>query len=151
MTIYIGIPNAADCRQLDVFKQRIAEKLKIYYGVFTVECIQVYYYDESFLSVHIMDKSLYLEHDDDIIKTVTQIVGDYFPSNRCRINLNYSVLNPKFNPCTPANRNQTIKKSASGEKKPSDEFDYEKLSENYHSEEPRYNFDQVILSDKLRE
>lgn len=147
MTIYVGIPNAADCRQLSAFKQKLAECLKIYYGTVTLENISVYFYDKDFLSVHIMDNSKYPGHDKNIKTDISKLTAAFFPSNQCRINLNYSTLDKDFNPCTTENTTQRT----TNKKKTSDEFDYEKLSENYHSEEPRYSFNQVILPEKLRE
>lgn len=153
MTIYVGIPNAADCRQLDGYKQKLAECLKVYYGPFPIEDIKVYYYGETFLSVYIMENAKFFGHDNDISADIINLTGSFFPSNKCQVNLNYKAFDAEFNPCTADNSKsqKTAKGSTSGEKKPSEEFDYEKLSANYHSEEPRYNFSQVILPEKVRE
>lgn len=153
MTIYIGIPKVADCRHLDNFKQKIAENLKVYYGPFTVDCIKIWYCDGNNISIYVMDNAMYSGHDAEISADFSKITQAFFPSNKCSVNLNYSVLDPQFNPCTPENTVQ--KKNNSPEKistpKPSSEFDYEKLSENYHSTEPRFSFNQVILPEKVRE
>lgn len=153
MDIYVGIPNVADCRQMDGFKQKLAECLKVYYGTFTLERIQIFFYDETYLSVYVMDKAIYPGHDNEITSLILKILGVYFPSYQCRVNLNYSTIDAGFNPLTVENKAQkrpADKSSASG-KKTNNEFDYEKLSENYQSEEPRYSFSQVILPEKTRE
>lgn len=153
MDIYVVIPSAADCRQLDGFKQKLAESLKIYYGPFPLDNIQVFYYNETHLSVYVMDKAKYSGHENGIISDITRLAGAYFPSNQCKVNLNYRALDANFDPHKHWDTTQKTadKKSSHSGKKPSDEFDYEKLSENYQSEVPRYSFSQVILPDSLRE
>lgn len=153
MIIYVGIPNEADCRQLDGYKQKLAESLKIYYGAFKIDDIKVYFYSETFLSVYIMENAKFSGHDNDISADIINLTGSFFPSNQCRVNLNYKAFDANFNPCTEENsvQQKPSKTKASNDRKASDEFDYEKLSENYQSEEPRYNFSQVILPEKVRE
>lgn len=71
------------------------------------------------------------------------------------INLNYGLLFPDFNPfktvrprsaANPATKPQSVPASEQSSNYRSEEFDYEKISENYQAEAPRYSFDQVILA-----
>lgn len=155
MKIFVGIPNAASCKSLDSFKQKLAERLKIYYGAFTVECVKTYFYDKNYVSVFVMDSATFPGHDSEIADDIAKTAGAFFPSNKCEVKLNYGKTEPGFNPVTAGNsaegRADAMNRNAASGGKPSEEFDYEKLSENYQSEEPRYSFSQVILPDALRE
>ncbi len=155
MNVYVAIPQAANCRQLDSFRQKLAECLKVYYGAFEVDCVHTYRYDETYVSVLVMESAKFPDHDDEITADITKVTKSFFPSNKCAVKLNCAKNDPNFD---PRSLQKTVTPKSSGKpegetsgKKPSEEFDYERLSENYHSENPRYNFSQVILPEALKE
>ncbi|MBD5142042.1 MAG: ATP-binding protein [Ruminococcus sp.] len=102
-----------------------------------------------------MENAKYSGYDKEITEVIKSVVNEYFPSDEAEIALNYQKLNPTFNPYEAVKKKSAVSENslASDNKeqaKKSEEFDYDKLSENYHAEEPRYSFEQVILPETLK-
>lgn len=154
MNIYIGIPHELSQETLSSIRIKLSRQLRKYYGEFPVSDV-VFFINPDSLSVYVMENAKYSGYDREITEVIKSVVNEYFPSNEAEIALNYKKLNPTFNP-----REAVRKKSAVSENSPvsdnkeqsnkSEEFDYDKLSENYHAEEPRYSFEQVILPETLK-
>ncbi|MBQ4418254.1 MAG: ATP-binding protein [Synergistaceae bacterium] len=75
-----------------------------------------------------------------INKIIERIIRRIFPAGAVNIRLNYQAFNPDFKPENSAsaqNNNSAQNKLA--------EFDYDKLSLNYHADKPHYSFDQIAL------
>lgn len=151
MKIYLGIPQTRNETDVIKIKNSLVKSLRGYYGVFDQSAISDYRNDSS-VEIHIMDKAKYKNHDNDISTEIKKLMSAFFPSYNSNVYLNYQQFNPDFNPCNNSTGKSTISKpkNTSSSKK-SDEFDYEKLSENYQSEEPRFNFSQVILPQTVRD
>lgn len=153
MKIYVGIPQEADVGNITGYKQKMAEQLKRYYGGFTVDSIQFWRNNTTEISVYIMDAALYSGQDEEIISVVETLTKRYYPSNNCIVRLNYSQFDPSFDPCADSNTVEPSSQNTTSSSKTdrTNEFDYEKLSEIYQSRDPKYNFDQVILPDSVRQ
>lgn len=152
MTIYIGLPNGIDISKANLFKSKLAEVLKKYYGNITSDEIKLYYSDEPDILVSVMEKAKFPGQDKNIKSDICMVEKAIFPQYNCRAELNVQQIRSDFDPCTSDNAVGTDSDNKSRQsKKTSEEFDYEKLSQNYHSEEPRYSFEQVILPEKVRE
>ena len=139
MRIYVYVPeeNFAD----EIFRERLCfdlhEAMQEYYGKFEVSDIQIFRSGDSTGNLYVMEKALKPEYDDKIIASARRIFG--FP---VEVRLNYQELNPSYKPKS--------EESPGGHSRKSDEFDYEKLSKNFHGEEPLYTFEQVILPEETR-
>ncbi len=142
MTIYIGITAEPKQTLQENVKNVLVENLKKYYGNSTENKV-TFFPDENGLTVYIMDKPLFPKTESAIESTVRMILEQVFqPLKLNQIELNYKKKNPKFNPVKPFEKKQSAK---------SEEFDYDKLSENYHAETPRYTFEQVILPEIVKQ
>lgn len=118
--------------------------------------------DYGTISVYFMDKPIYDNKEDNIKQTVIALCDRYLSSVNSSdfdFKFNYSRLNPNFDPSniksssvprTHEKGSQKANPTASAPKKSIEEFDYDKLSLSFSAEDPRYSFDQVILSDKTR-
>ena len=155
MKIYLGIPKSKSSINYEELKRRVVVTLKPYYGIFMQNCINIFYTDSS-VDLYVMDPAKYANMDKSIMTDAKALFSQIFPEFQSNIKLNYQIFNPDFNPCIANNRagvqknvqcNQT-QSNNQGQK--SEEFDYEKLSENYKSDTPRYSFDQVILPEVVR-
>lgn len=92
------------------------------------------------ITVYVMENALNSRYDSKIISAVNEIFGQ-----NVDVKLNYQYLNPDFRPETAPAQKTAPEKSEKLE-----EFDYKKLSLNYHAEPPHYSFEQVILPDETR-
>ena len=112
--------------------------------------------------VYIMDKPLSPENEVYVkgyIINYLSIEYDGFKADEVDFKFNYSRFNPNFNPLNmdlEKRFNKKIKEVGNQvnnktNASKADEFNYEKLSQNYTAEEPRYSFDQVIISPKTLE
>ncbi|MDE5763730.1 MAG: ATP-binding protein [Ruminococcus sp.] len=154
MNIYICIPSKPSQDILVRIRANLAEQLKKYYGMFPANDVRFFVCPDS-LSVYVMESARYSGYDREITQVIKSVVNEYFPSFEAEIALNYQKLNPEFNPYETFKKKSAVseKKSVSDSKESaskSEEFDYDKLSENYHAEEPRYSFEQVILPETLK-
>jgi len=146
MTIYIGITAEPKQEIQQSVRDTLIRNLKKYYGNAKNDKI-VFFPDENGLSVYIMDKALFPKKEksvEDVVKAVLEQV--FSPLKLKKIEFDYQKKNPEFNPVKPFEKQKSV--SNSSEK--IEEFDYDKLSENYHAENPRYTFEQVILPDTVR-
>lgn len=117
------------------------------------------------VQVSIMDKPRYPDSEQSVIRQVKSILYDKIdniPEEKINVRVNVTRMQPSFNP-TVGRRPQSTsfteapafgQQRSEGTKNPkreggSDEFNYEKLSNNYTAETPRYTFDQVILPQKV--
>lgn len=145
----------------------ISRELKPYFGMLlNVEFVDSH--DSAGVEIFIMDRPKYAGHDDSIKQQVKDTISSKIlkvEPEQIEIKINYSQLNPAFNPTAKSEIGQgtehppkqappipenSVEKNNRG-KSTSDEFDYIKLSQNYSAEEPRYSFDQVILPQKTLE
>lgn len=151
MRIYISTKNSLSDEDKVKLQNLFSCTLKKYYGEFPNK--DVWFYQNDVNSVYVMNQPRFSGHDESIIRDINDIMFKVTGVTDTQVALNYQQFNPHFNPCAsqpknsvPSANNNTQKTSG----KPSAEYDYEKLAENYHAEEPRYAFEQVILPDKLR-
>ena len=150
MKVYIGIPQTNKPISSDLIKKNLIKVLKPYYGSFEPADI-IIYSKESSVDIHIMDKTKYLDQNKSIVDDLKELTQVLFPKYPSKVYLNYQQVDPNFNPCNSNNAiNDQVESNASINKGKISEFDYEKLSENYTSETPRYSFDQVILPETVR-
>ena len=156
MRIYICAPQDFSLLNESPVREKLRsdlhEALKKYYGSFSASDIEFFWNNnidnENNINVYIMEKSLRKNLESEIKQVIAEIIKK--PLN---VRLNYSACDPDFRPKnavpTIAQKSETKTEAQkenqgkSGSK--SSEFDYEKLSENYHAEEPHYSFEQVIL------
>lgn len=152
MTIYIGLPKDTDTSKINLFKSKLAEVLKKYYGNIASDEIKLYSTDEPEILISVMEKAKFPGHDKNIKSDICTVEKAFFPQYSCRTELNVQQVKPDFAPCASDNIVETDNVNTSRQsQKTNDEFDYEKLSQNYNSEEPRYSFEQVILPENVRE
>ena len=132
MRIYVIIPEKFN-PAVNQIRIELHKELARYYGRFLISDIEFFPSNDESVTVYIMEKSKRQRYDTKIISAITEIFG-------CPVvvKLNYQQLYPNFRP--------SVTKSPK-----SSEFDYEKLSRNYHAEKPLYNFSQVILPKKTRD
>lgn len=154
MKIYVGIPSEPSQETLRLIRVKFTEQLRKYYGEFPVNDV-VFFINPDSLSIYVMENAKYSGYDKEITEVIKSVVNEYFPSDEAEIALNYQKLNPTFNPYEAVKKKSAVSENslASDNKeqaKKSEEFDYDKLSENYHAEEPRYSFEQVILPETLK-
>lgn len=159
--IYIGLPEIPTMDTVRTVQLCLLKNIQKYYRNLSANDIK--FYINNTVVVFVMDKAIYPDHDKQINDIINSVIMKYFPTAKnISITLNYGKFNPSFNPVKssslqsaavasdkkPENAQQssplTSQKSVSN-----DEFDYEKLSENYQAEEPRYSFDQVILPESI--
>lgn len=154
MRIYIGTPTLLPQEKQITLQRTFVGNLKKYYQIFP-ESDVLFYSNVPVSSVYVMDEATFPGYDNDITSIIKQIMQAVLNISDTQVYLNYQQFNPNFNPCATQPKTDTAtptssKNTQSPARKPSSEFDYEKLAENYHAEEPRYSFDQVILPDALR-
>lgn len=150
MRIYLSYYPGIGDETLQAMKRQLVLNLQKYYGRFDSNCILLFPKEEN-VAVYIMDSANYSGHERNIEKAIQDTLKKYYPKSEIVVHLNYGVLFPDFNPCkdvfvkkkTESNNDKVTNQIP---RRRSEEFDYEKLSENYQAEEPRYSFDQVILS-----
>ncbi len=161
MKIYLVLRSEDDLRNVNILKGDISRNLSKYYGRFADDCCEAFVGNNGLFEVYVMDNPRFPNKEPEIAELLRRLVSNLYPNAQPRINLDYAALNPSFDPKaitrnTSASANEPESNIGSENisnqrKKPSDEFDYEKLSENYEAEEPKYSFDQIILSDTIRE
>ena len=154
MNIYIGIPHEPSQETLNSIRIKLSRQLRKYYGEFPVSDV-VFFINPDSLSIYVMENAKYSGYDREITEVIKSVVNEYFPSNEAEIALNYQKLNPTFNPREAVRKKSAVSKNSpvsdnKEQSNKSEEFDYDKLSENYHAEEPRYSFEQVILPETLK-
>lgn len=112
--------------------------------------------------VTIMDDPKYPDSAESVKQQVRKILSgkiSNLPAENIDVRIKYAKINPSFSPVTnrrtqPESSVDVGQQVSKGNKTPkreggSDEFNYEKLSNNYTAEDPRYTFDQVILPQKV--
>lgn len=151
MTIYIGIPVEPSKELQQTVKEVMVKNLKKYYGNSEEDKV-IFFPEKKGITVYIMDKQSFPKTESSIENVIRTILKQAFPSLEItEILFNYKRQEPDFNPVKPFEKQMSPQIPAEKESKKSEEFDYDKLSENYHAEEPHYTFEQVILPDKLKE
>ena len=151
MTIYIGIPVEPSKDLQQTVKEVMVKNLKKYYGNSEEDKV-IFFPEKKGITVYIMDKQSFPKTESSIENVIRTILKQTFPSLEItEILFNYKRQEPDFNPVKPFEKQMSPQIPAEKESKKSEEFDYDKLSENYHAEEPHYTFEQVILPDKLKE
>ena len=138
MRIYITLPGNFPASR-EKLRASLHDSFTKYYGQFPDSDIEFFGGDS--VTVCIMENAKRPGHESEITSAITEIFG-------CpvEVKLNYKQLNPDYRPKNlppSAKPKQDSREEAS-------EFDYEKLSLNYHAEEPHYTFEQVILPELTR-
>jgi AAA+ superfamily predicted ATPase len=168
MCVYVcissAIYNAADSGSKLTFKGNLSDYLKKYYDAVDVQLSDT----PNASIVYVMGTPKYEGHDTDIQNNIVSLVTASFKVDSVEVRLHYGRLFPNFKPPVVASTSAVrpnapvqnvvprapaaiAKANSASSNRESDEFDYEKLSKNYQSEEPRYSFAQVVLSDSTRE
>ena len=137
MRIYICAPEGSVNQEI---RTALHSALTKYYGRFPASDIEFFPSPDAKITVYIMEKTPRITDDSLIIRNITQILGD-----TVSIKLNYQQVNPDFKPDAKLQR-----KPDSDNSQKLEEFDYKKLSLNYHAETPHYSFEQVILPKDTR-
>ena len=165
MTIYIVTPRvlADNAQRIQTqIRQTLMNALRKYYGPFGVSSVQFYDTNpEQRVDVYVMERARFAGYESDIQQSIKDAVASAFPAFpdlQTEVKLNYGALNPNFHPGKEMPKRVVEKKPSNSSPSETDvgtaklkEFDYEKLSMNYQAEEPRYTFEQVILSQTTRE
>ena len=176
--IYIGLPQRIEENAHNNLRRSLAKdlsaSLKEYYS-YPID-MQIYQQsDDPKVIIYVMNGSKYPNTEADISKTIEGCVKRVYDIE-AKVRLNYSVINPNFKPSlvpegsptltppvlppTPADTIENNSSagefsgkntSGSANNKKSDEFDYEKLSQNFQSVAPHFSFNQVILPQKTIE
>ena len=152
MKIYIGVPTEPAPEIQKSLRLKFMEQLKKYYGAFSFQDM-LFFQETKGTSVYVMENAKFTGYDKEITSVIKSIMKNYFPSVESTVALNYGKFNPAFNPCIVKKEASSLKSSEDTNqtsKKMSEEFDYDKLSENYHAEKPHYTFEQVILPEVLK-
>lgn len=145
MKVYILIPQAIfdsfSRIQLNWFTEDFSMKLKSYFG--KTDVVPVRKSNISSFDIYFMGKPNrgidYNDAKEHVIELIKQKIGDQIGVSP-NVTTNYSAFNPDFNPESDKKTQNTSNDSTGVS-----EYDYEKLSMNYHAVEPRYTFDQVVL------
>lgn len=156
MNIFIGTPQDISSVSASL-SASLAETLKKFYGEFPQQDIKYYIHNEPDTDVYVMEHARFSNYNKVIRDSIETIVQRFAGNPKVNIYLDYSSIDPKFDPLTSlksgvveeSKKNLTNNQEKSPKK--SDEFEYDKLSENYQAEEPRYSFDQVILPASVEE
>ena len=138
MRIYITLPGNFPASR-EKLRATLHATLTKYYGQFQASDIEFFTGDSA--SVCVMESAKRPGHDSEITSAITEIFACHV-----EVRLNYQRLNPEYR---PQNLPSSAKPKNDSRDEPS-EFDYEKLSLNYHAEEPHYTFEQVILPEDTR-
>lgn len=150
MRIYVE----TNLRLSDVVKRNLKQKfeqgLKMFYGRFTLDDEFCYYTESKTANVYISGETIYLGVDKDVEELVKKIFEHFTGYQDVNVMLDCSDTSCKMRTDFPEVKIQEDK-SMNNNVNTNSEFDYEKLAENYHAEEPRYSFDQVVLTDSLNE
>lgn len=115
--------------------------------------LEIEFCAKSEYTVYVMGKTRFpLKDKDDEVRSrieycVKHVAGT---SSTPEVKLNYSQLNPHFVPVAE-DLSSSSAAAGSSEENVSEEFDYDKLSMNYHAEEPKYSFRQVRLGANTHE
>lgn len=141
MRIYVCLPDkpAPDTEHL---RTQLHGSLTKYYGRFPASEIEFFSSHDGKTSVYVMEKAPRITDDSLIIRSITQILGE-----TVSVKLNYQHIAPDFRP-DAAPKPQP--KDSPKDSQKLEEFDYKKLSLNYHAETPHYSFEQVILPEDTR-
>ena len=105
------------------------------------------------IEIYVMGKPKYEGFQEEIQKTIVSTVIKCYGENVrqiIQIKLNYGAFNPNFVPENNAALNSqesspSIRKKEFESKEKDNEYDYERLSNNYQAAEPKFSFEQVIL------
>ena len=157
--IYIGLPQRIeDKANNNNLRDSLVKDLKKYYS-YPID-IKFYQGDDPKVIVKVMNAPKYPNTEADITKTIEDCVKRIY-STETIVNLDYSRMNPNFKPSlvsegastltSPVLPSSPASTNGSANNKKSDEFDYEKLSQNYQSVAPHFSFNQVILPVKTVE
>ena len=124
------------------------------------------------IDVFVMDKPKYLDSDEEIKKQIIYIFSSkisLLDPTILNIKINYTQFNPNFQPNKQENSEEawsedigminpkssdyanSLEGLSKDNSNKNNEFDYQKLSLNYHAVEPQYSFNQVILPSKTFE
>lgn len=135
MRIYVCSPDVSGRESI---RTQLHGSLTKYYGKFPASDIEFFPSTDGKITVYVMEKSSSPKYDSQIITSITDILGQ-----DADVRLNYQQINPDFRP-------SSAPKTQPKDSQKLEEFDYKKLSLNYHAETPHYSFEQVILPEQTR-
>ena len=141
MRVYICAPEGSVTQEAGTALHYVLTK---FYGKFPASDIEFFPSTDGKISVYIMEKTPGFHQDSKTISAITGILGE-----SADVKLSYQKINPDFRP-NPNPKPQSENDSDSQEAAKLEEFDYKKLSLNYHAETPHYSFEQVILPEDTR-
>ena len=144
MRIYVYIPEIASERES--IRSDLHAALQEYYGNFSADDIK--FFNNNNAEVYIMEAAKRAGAERDISLSIEAVIKKYLPEPKQDVNikLNYQDFKPDFRP-----EQGNIKEDNKENSKKLEEFDYEKLAQNYQAEEPEYSFKQVILPKDVRD
>lgn len=158
MKIYWCIPesifNTKDAEKHKSDGRVLENNIRKYYSQVEVEIIGQKNQDK--IEIYVMGKPKYEGFQEEIQKTIVSTVIKCYGENVrqiIQIKLNYGAFNPNFVPENNAALNSqesspSIRKKEFESKEKDNEYDYERLSNNYQAAEPKFSFEQVILPRK---
>lgn len=92
MRIYICLPDKA-APDYEHLRTELHSALTKYYGRFPVSDIEFFTSPDAKTTVYVMEKAPRITDDSQIIRSITQILGD-----TVSVKLNYQHINPDFRP-----------------------------------------------------
>ncbi len=117
--------------------------------------IEVCISENNGIQLYIMEKPRYTNCEDNINDDLVEQIHRIYPNTEVSVKINYSAFFPDFHPQKyiagePVENSENTKNEPKSQEE-QNEFDYERLSENYQASVPHYSFDQVILPQRTRE
>lgn len=135
MNVYICLPEKEYLSYDNNNTQKLTEYLNKYFDNPEVKVVGLRELEK--VTIVAMDKPKYTSFNKEIILDVANIIG--VNPNDVYLKTNYAKMDPNYNPVT----NITSKKDPL-----KDELNYEKLSYNYVAVNPRFSFDNIVLSEE---
>ena len=138
MNIYFCIPTSIyEKLKIDIAESEIKKVLNKYFDDFQVTFVN----QNKIKTINVisMGKPRLISFEKEIIEEIAKVFK--IDSSDVTLKTDYARINPQYNPKS----DKPTKKNESSDTNP-DEFNYEKLSYNYVAEDPRFTFEQVILS-----
>ena len=151
MRIYVCIPKIAQAKR-EIICSELHAALQKYYEKFPASDIE--FFNNKNAIVYIMEAAKHARSENDIKLSIETVIKKYLPEPEQDVNikLNYQAFMQDFKPGQGNIKDNNKNKEDNKENgKKLDEFDYEKLSQNYQAYEPYYSFEQVILPKDVKD
>lgn len=137
---------------LNGLKRELIQSIKKYFK--EPHSVEVCISENNEMQLYIMENPRYTNCEDDINNDLTEQIHRIYPNIEVVVKINYAAFFPDFRPRKyiagePVEDFEKIKNEPKSQEE-QNEFDYERLSENYQASVPHYSFDQVILPDRTK-